>query len=95
MTPSAASSGWLEPTCCLGVLDASVCCDSNLVFAWEFCSEDIVVGICMFEGVVGVMLSAYTKQIGKDGTFPKRVSSLVISKHRTCVSFLLISGFWN
>ena len=30
LTPSAASSGFLGPTRCLGVLDASVDCDSNL-----------------------------------------------------------------
>ena len=47
-------------------------------------------------GVSSRMLSAHTNLIeGEDGTFPEKSLSLVYSKHRTCVSFILISGLWT
>ena len=42
------------------------------------------------------MLSTHTKLIeDEDGTFPEESQLLVLSKHRTCVSFILISGLWT
>ena len=47
-------------------------------------------------GVVGECYLLTTKLIeDEDGTFPEESQLLVLSKHRTCVSFILISGLWT
>jgi hypothetical protein len=73
LTPSAALSGSLGPSCCLGVLDVSVFDDeSNLVDVWDLCSKDIMVDRCSCRGCIR-MLSAHSNLIeDEDRIFPER-----------------------
>ena len=70
-----------------------------VVFYVEFRNESEC-SRCKQSAIVGVssrMLSAHTNLIEcEGGTFPNKESQLlVLSKHRTCVSFILISGLWT